>query len=290
MEADVSQDDGAFRNQQAEALRSLHHSDRLLVLPNIWNPVGARMLESKGFPAVATASAAIAESLGYRDGERIRFDTMLDTVGRIARAVLVPVTADFEAGYAEAIPQLQENTGRILDAGAVGINFEDSLDDGARLRPIPQQVERIAAVREAALRRGIPLVINARADSFIAESPSSDEERLEDAILRCEAYARAGADCVYPIGRGDKATLATLRRRLRAPINVLATASTASLVELQQLGINRVSFGPFIFRSLLSKMSGIFDALLAMKGYGVVTDDMLTSRDTQAFLPPGKEA
>lgn len=282
--------DTAFRARQAERLLSLHHGEGILILPNIWNPMGARMLESKGFPAVATASAAIAESLGYRDGEQIRFETMLEVVGRIARAVEVPVTADFEAGYAESIPQLQENTGRMLDAGAVGINFEDSVDDGARLRPIPEQVERIEAVREAALRRGLPLVINARADSFLAEGAASDEERLEDAVRRCEAYARAGADCVYPIGRGDSATLAALRRRLRTPINVLATAHTASLVELQQMGINRVSFGPFVFRSLLAKMSGIFDALLAREGYGVVTDDILTSSDTKAILLSGQEA
>ncbi|HND49943.1 MAG TPA: isocitrate lyase/phosphoenolpyruvate mutase family protein, partial [Anaerolineales bacterium] len=231
---------------KAQQLLSLHNNGKLLILPNVWNPIGARMLQAKGCSAVATASAAIAESLGYSDGEQLKLDTMLDMVTRIVRSVDLPVTADFEAGYSDSIEGLQENISRLLDTGAVGLNFEDSFDDSAHLRPIPEQVERIKAVREAANRKGIHLVINARADSFFAEGFSSDEERIEDVITRLTAYTAAGADSVYPVGRGDKETLAILRKRLFAPINVLATAKTASLKELQELGINRVSFGPYI--------------------------------------------
>ena len=227
--------------------------------------------------------------MGYSDGEQIKLDTMLDMVTRIVRSVDLPVTADFEAGYSDTIEGLQENISRLLDTGAVGLNFEDSFDDSAHLRPITEQVERIKAVREAANRKGVHLVINARADSFFAEGFSSDEERIEDIITRLTAYTQAGADCVYPVGRGDKATLTTLRKRLTAPINVLATAKTASLKELQELGINRVSFGPYIFRSLLVKMSAMQDVILNMGGYGIVMDGIWTSGDVKDFLTPGKE-
>lgn len=124
--------------KKAQTLLSLHTNGQLLILPNVWNPIGARMLEAKGFPAVATASAAIAESLGYADGEQIKVETMLEAVGRIARGVNVPVTADFEAGYSDTLEGLQENISHLLDTGAVGINFEDSFDDSSRLRPIPE--------------------------------------------------------------------------------------------------------------------------------------------------------
>lgn len=274
---------------KAGQLLSLHNNGKLLILPNVWNPIGARMLQAKGYPAVATASAAIAESLGYSDGEQLKLDTMLDMVARIVRSVDIPVTADFEAGYSDNIAGLQENISRLLDTGAVGINFEDSFDDSTRLRPISEQVERIKAVREAADRKGIHLVINARADSFFAEGFASEEERIEDVVTRLNAYAQAGADCVYPVGRGDKETLQILRKRISAPINVLATAKTASLKEMQELGINRVSFGPYLFRSLLAKLSEMQDEILNMGGYDIVMNGILSGSDMKKYLLEGRE-
>lgn len=277
------------QSEKAQQLLSLHNNGKILILPNVWNPIGARMLESKGYAAVATASAAIAESLGYSDGEQIKLETMLDMVARIVRSVDVPVTADFEAGYSDTLEGLQENISRLLDTGSVGLNFEDSFDDSSRLRPIPEQVERIKAVREAAERRGIHLVINARADSFFADGFSSDEERIEDVVTRLNAYTKAGADCVYPVGRGDKETLRILRARISAPINVLATTKAASLKDLHGLGINRVSFGPYIFRSLLAKMSAMQDEILNMGDYGIVMNGLWLGNDVQKYLIKGKE-
>lgn len=276
--------------KKAEILLSLHNNGKLLILPNVWNPIGARMLEAKGFPVVATASAAIAESLGYADGERVKLETMLESVGRIVHSVDVPVTADFEAGYSDTLEGLQENISRLLDTGAVGINFEDSFDDSSRLRPIAEQVERIKAVRETATRRGIHLVINARADSFFADGFSSEEERIEDVITRLNAYIQAGADSTYPVGRGDKETLKILRKRISAPINVLASAKTAGLKELQEIGINRVSFGPYIFRSLLAKMSAMYDQVHGLGSYDIVMDGIWSGNDIQKYLVNGKEA
>ena len=274
---------------KAKNLLSLHLNGRLLVLPNVWNPIGARMLEVKGFPAVATASAAIAESLGYNDGEQIKLETMLDMVGRIVRSVDAPVTADFEAGYADTLDGLQENISRLLDTGAVGINFEDSFDDSSRLRPIAEQVERIKAVREAAARKGIHLVVNARADSFFAEEFSSEEERIEDAVVRSNAYIQAGADCVYPIGWGDRETLLVLRKRISAPINVLATAKTASLNELQEIGINRASYGPYVFRALLAKTSDMYDEIRESRGSNLVFESPWSGGDVSRYLKSGAE-
>ncbi|MBE7435104.1 MAG: isocitrate lyase/phosphoenolpyruvate mutase family protein [Anaerolineales bacterium] len=275
--------------KKAQTLLSLHNNGRLLILPNVWNPIGARMLQAKGYSAVATASAAIAESLGYGDGEQLKLSTMLETVARIVRSVEIPVTADFEAGYSSTIEGLQQNISLLLETGAVGINFEDSFDHSSRLNPIPEQVERIKAVREAAARKGIRLFINARADSFFAEGFSTDEERIEDVITRSNAYIQAGADCVYPIGRGDRETLSILRKRISAPINVLASAKTASLKELQELGINRVSYGPYVFRSLLAKMSDMYDGIKNMGSNDIVMNGLWSGADVKPFLIPGRE-
>lgn len=153
----------------ARRLLDLHTSDLVLVLPNVWDPIGARVLAVKGYPAVATASAAVSASLGYADGERITRRTMPEAVGRICRAVEVPATADMESGYGDSEGELAETIHGLLDAGAVGVNLEDSVVEGGLLRPMDQQAARIARTREAAAGRGVHLVINARVDSYLTD-------------------------------------------------------------------------------------------------------------------------
>src|SRR5579871_6731798 len=147
-----------LRRQKANTLRELHHGAKALLLPNVWDVAGARIIEEAGFPAIATTSAGIAFSLGYPDGQKISREEMLARVGRIARAVKVPVTADVEAGYG-ARPEDAARTAReVIVAGAVGINLEDATGDAGRpLYELPLQLERIRAVREAALKSGVLL-------------------------------------------------------------------------------------------------------------------------------------
>src|SRR5262245_8863757 len=157
------------QKEKAEALLSLHRDGGLLVLPNIWDPIGARILEANGYPAVATASAAVSASLGYHDGEKINRSTLIDILGRIARSVDVPVTADIETGYGESLSELELTAEQVIESGVVGVNIEDSLlEKGAGLRAIDEQCRRISTLRQIANRHGAHLVINARVDSFIS--------------------------------------------------------------------------------------------------------------------------
>ena len=128
---------------------------------------------------------------------------MLEVIHRISRSVAVPVTADIEAGYGASVAELEDTIRGLVDTGAVGMNIEDSLEEGGPLRPADEQAERIATVREAAAARGLDLVINARVDTFLSDRFDQVEERIEEAVARAEAYRRAGADCIYPIGPGD---------------------------------------------------------------------------------------
>jgi 2-methylisocitrate lyase-like PEP mutase family enzyme len=277
------------QQRKAQALRELHSAGKLLVLPNVWDPVGARVLVATGYRAVATASAAISASLGFQDGERIYRSTMLAVVSRIAHAVDVPVTADMESGYGATIGELEETTRALIESGAVGLNIEDSLPEGGALRPIREQAERIGTVRAAAAARGIPLVINARIDTLLEGEASERERQIEETIERAAAYAEAGADCVYPIGPGDEATLNVLRARIASPINVLATPAAAPLETMAAIGINRVSFGPFIFRSCLRKFSDIASALARLEGYECFSRETLTRDEASAYLTPERE-
>ena len=274
---------------RAEALRALHATPPLLVLPNVWDPIGARVLEAKGFPAVATASAAISSSLGRLDGERISRTTMLQVVAGIAEAVDVPVTADLEGGYADTLDELAEAIRELVRTGAVGLNLEDSRGQEVLLRPVEEQAERIATVRETAREIGVPLVVNARVDVFLAPGDASAGERFEQAAARAAAYRRAGADCIYPIGPADAETLAALRARIEGPLNALATPDAAPLPTLAAIGVNRVSFGPLLFRSCLRKFADIVDALARGDGYGCFGDEMLTRAEVAAYLREARE-
>src|SRR5215470_8333790 len=285
---------GAFKmskrsqKEKAEALLSLHRDGGLLVLPNIWDPIGARILEAKGYPAVATASAAVSASLGYQDGEKINRSTLIDLLGRIARSVDVPVTADIETGYGESLSELELTAQQVIESGVVGVNIEDSQDKGGGLRPVEEQCQRISTLRQIAHRHGVHLVINARVDSFVSPSFINSQGAVEEAVMRARAYAEAGADCIYPIGPGDEATVRTLRDRIESPINILGSPTAAPLSVLREIGINRVSFGPFVFRSCLRKFVDIVEGLSADGDYASLGN--LMSRDeVSAYLRSGHE-
>ena len=271
--------------QKAKKFLVLHHEPKLLVLPNIWDPLGARLLEGLGYPAVATASAAVAYSLGYDDGQKIKFDAMLDVIERIASSVAVPMTADIERGYAEHPQEIAENIRQVMHAGAVGINFEDSSFEGGPLQPIDFQCERIQAIRNMADKEGIPLVINARIDVFMRSADISPSEKIAETISRGKAYLDAGADCLYPIGPGDVETLKRIREETEAPINVYASKLAASMKELAAIGISRLSLGPGLIRASLTTMRNVARELLDYGPYDSFSaEDIMTSDEIRKYI------
>ena len=169
----------------------------------------------------------------------------------------VPVTADMEWGYAEQPKAVAENMRRVLRVGAVGINLEDSIREGETLFETDFQCARIRAVRQMARQEGVPLVINARTDVFWPRVPGTDAEKFDQAVLRAKAYFEAGADCFYPIILGDLQTLKRLHAAIRAPINVLAPTSRATIRELEDAGIARLSLGPALMWASLTTMKKI---------------------------------
>jgi 2-methylisocitrate lyase-like PEP mutase family enzyme len=231
---------------KAEALRRLHAGPRALVLANAWDVASARLVETAGFPAIATSSAGVAFALGYPDGEQISRAEMLDMVRRIARAVKVPVTADVEAGYGATAQAAAETARGVVAAGAVGMNLEDAGD--GRLLPLELQVERVRAARGAGDAAGVPLVINARTDAF-GVGELADAQRAEEAIRRANAYLRAGADCAFVPFVSDQALIARLAREIQGPLNVLGTPDSPPVAELERLGVRRISIGGGLARA-----------------------------------------
>lgn len=261
----------ATQLRQAQLFRKMHDRSSILVLPNAWDAVSAKVFVRAGFTAIATTSGGVAWSLGYADGERISRDEVVAATARIARAIDVPVTADIESGYGADPAEVAETVRAIIGAGAVGINLEDSLPSGA-LREPAAAAERIRAAREAAASAGCPIVINARTDAWLHAFGVNDSERFDETIRRAKMYLAAGADCIYPIGLGDPATFAALVRELDAPINVGARPGLPDVAELARIGIARVSTATRFATLALSALdraarelhdSGRFDGLSA---------------------------
>jgi len=192
------------------ALRAMHRGPRILLLPNAWDVASARVLEEAGFGAMATTSAGIAFTLGYPDGQRISREEMLRVVARIVAAVGVPVTADMEAGYGDRPEDAAKTARGVMEAGAVGMNLEDRTDDRRHpLMDLPLQLEKVAAVQEAARTAGVPIVLNARTDVFLLQV-GPPEKRYDMALQRLAAFRDAGADCVFVPGLRDAEAIGRL--------------------------------------------------------------------------------
>lgn len=237
--------------EKADRLRRLHQGGEVLLLANCWDAASARMLEEMGFPAVATSSAAVANSLGYADGERISRAEMLAAVLRISQAVQVPVSADCEGGYSVDAAGVAETARLVIAAGAVGMNLEDSQEDESRLRPLEEMAERVRAVRAAAAAAGVNLVINARCDAFFLHgTPPFDP--MSEAIRRAQAYRAAGADCIFLPGLREVAGIRRFLDACPGAINILGGTAAPPVAELAQAGVRRISLGSGPYRAALA--------------------------------------
>ncbi|GCE28782.1 carboxyvinyl-carboxyphosphonate phosphorylmutase [Dictyobacter alpinus] len=269
-----------IQRERAQRLRQLHHDPQLLVLPNVWDAASARIVEQAGFPAIATASTGIAAALGYGDGQQISREMMIAAIARITRVVDLPVTADIEAGYGDTPEEILHTVQQVIEAGAVGINIEDSLPHApGQLVDMAAQVELIQALRHL----DIPLVINARTDVFLL-GIGEPGDRLQHAVRRANAYLQAGADCVYPIGRLDRSVTAELVKAINGPINILAGPPAPTLPELEQLGVARVSLAGDIMRAVLGHLRTIASELHQHGTYTSMQQDSLSGAEFSSLF------
>lgn len=266
--------------EKALRLRHLHEGPDVLVLPNPWDRLSARLFASlPDCRALGSTSAGIAAALGYPDGQRAPLDAMLAVVQQIVGAVALPVTVDFEGGYADSPTQLAENVRRVVALGAVGINLEDGIGDGmvGELRDPAVQAERLDAAREALQVGGVPGVLNARTD-VLMQQHGLPESWLPEAIRRCQLYAAHGADCVYvPLlpmrdqsPEEARRDIALLVREAGCPVNLLASPLTPPVAMLRELGVRRLSTGSGLFRLAYATATETAARLLAAGESGVL--------------------
>ena len=270
---------------KAERFRAMHKGPPLLLLPNAWDAISARIIAAAGFRAIATTSGGVAWALGYGDGEAAPWDEVVAATERIARTVALPVTADIETGYGDTPEAVGRSIGDIIRAGAVGVNLEDGMKTGTPpIRSLDDAALRIRAAREAARIAGVPIVINARTDLYI-KNIGDEKSRFEEAVARGRAYLAAGADCVYPISLRDPETMRCLAAALDAPININVRAGSPNVAELEALGVKRASTATAIPLIAMGLVRQLAEELHATQRFDALNPAMSHPEAQQLFMP-----
>jgi 2-methylisocitrate lyase-like PEP mutase family enzyme len=249
-----------------ESFKQLHHNPTPLLLGNIWDLSSARILEASGYKAIGVSSSALSNSLGFDDGENLPFETLLQFTKKVAQAVQIPLSIDMEAGYSRSIAGIIENIDKLHDAGAVGINLEDTIPGTTReFRPAVEFRHVLSAVSEHIARNNLQIFLNVRTDGFLLNLP----EALDETLTRVELYENSGADGIFVpcITRRDEIKAVVSATKL--PVNVMCVPGLPDFDELGSLGIRRISMGPFLF----NKANRAFEKLAA----AVINDNNFSS-------------
>jgi len=273
------------QNEKAISFLAQHHSPEIFVLPNAWDAASAMIFVQEGFRAIGTTSAGIAASLGYADGERMTLAENLEVSKRIINQTNLPVSVDFETGYADDADGVARGALALIQAGAVGLNIEDSPKDSqTALSEISHQQDRIRAIRETAEKAGVHMVINARTDAYLLGDTTTN--CLCESIKRGNAYVEAGADCVFvpDADNLDSSDIRCLAAEIDAPLNIIAGASMPDLAKLQELGVSRVSLGPRPMRATLGLLREIAREIRSQGSFELMSDDSISYSEVNSWF------
>jgi 2-methylisocitrate lyase-like PEP mutase family enzyme len=256
----------AYSRSMTDRTRLFHqlHESGCFVIPNPWDKGSARLLERLGFRALATTSSGFAWSQGRQDNH-VTVDDALAHLRAVAGAVAIPVSADFEGGFAETPDGVSANVARAAVTGVAGLSIEDSTrNQSSPLFDFALAVERVQAARHAIDAAGTGTLLTARSEGFIVGRPD-----LEETIRRLTAFANAGADCLYAPGLRSKSDIgAVVRAVAPKPVNVLVSSDFTTVAELAELGVRRISVGGALARAA---WTGFFDAAREIAGQGTFT-------------------
>lgn len=280
----------SIQAQAAERFRDQHRVGRLL-LPNAWDAVSARVFEESGFEAIGTTSAGIAYTEGFRDAEEIGRDAMIRGIAKIVGAVRCPVNADIEAGYGVHPSDVAATVNAVMDVGVAGINLEDNTHNthghgDGRLFDIDAQCARIAAARDAAVGRGIPLVINARTDTFLTKFGNDVDGRILETAKRGTQYLQAGADVIFVPMLIDPSLVQRLADRLRGPISLMGMPGAPAAKDLFAAGAVRVSIGQTALLAALGCLKNIAEELRQDGTWGSIERTFFGFAETEALFAP----
>lgn len=229
-----------------EKFLQLHNRKEPLLIANAWNAKSAQIIEKNGYDAIGTSSGAIADSLGYPDGEKIPFTELLYILQRIRSSTSIPLSVDLERGYTDNFNDLNENIQKLLDIGVAGINLEDAQGEDLYLK-------KLTSIKSYLERSGQKLFINARIDAFLLKLPSP----LETTLKRAQLYQNAGADGLFVTGIQDTDIIKKITSATSLPVNVVGVPNLSSIDTLVECGIRRISMAVFLYRSAYNHMENV---------------------------------
>jgi 2-methylisocitrate lyase-like PEP mutase family enzyme len=229
-----------------EKFYQLHHQQSPFILANAWNVKSAQLIEQAGFDAVGTSSGAIANSLGYEDGEKIPFSELLYLIQRIKACINIPLTIDIERGYSDDLKVLTDNIQKLLDSGVSGINIEDAQGEEIYLR-------KLESIKNYLIKTNQQLFINARTDGFLQKIPSP----LETTLKRAKLYQDAGADGLFVTAVSDAVLLKEITSSTSLPVNVVGTPKLSSIETLANSNVKRISMAIFLYKATYHQLEKI---------------------------------
>lgn len=239
---------------KALTLLELHQPGNPVILPTVWDAWSANLAATAGFAALTVGSHPVSDSIGKPDNEGITFDELTHRISQVTAAVDLPISVDIESGYGQPPERLIEG---LLEAGAVGLNIEDTVhSEGGRLREPQEHADLVGRLRQAADAAGVHVVVNARTDLFI-KAVGDEADRVDRAIARLTLAADAGADVLYPVGRHDDETYQRLTSELPLPVNAIGLPDQDDPARFGPLGVARISFGPFLQSALAAHAAGL---------------------------------
>lgn len=246
-------------NPLTKSFRDLHAQPEPFIIANAWNAQSAKVMQKAGFKAIATSSAAVAESLGYEDGENMPFDDYLFVVKRIRETISVPLSVDMEAGYADSIPGIIDNIEQLFDEGVSGLNIEDSaIHQGKRVLADPHDfAKKIETIVTKLRSRDIDMFINLRCDPFLMNLPDARNEALRRILI----YEHTGVDGIFLPEIADPSDIKAAVESTKLPLNVMALPGLPEYDILRLAGVKRISLGPFaniaVYKNLETLATGV---------------------------------
>lgn len=249
-----------------EAFRKLHQQEKPLLIGNIWSAQSARVLEKLNVQAIATSSSAVAETLGYADGEEMSFDEYLFVVKRIKASCALPLSVDLETGYGKSVKDIVANIKRLADIGVAGINIEDSVLEGGtrKIAEAESFAEKLREISNDLTRQSIPMFINLRCDAYLLDLP----EARKEGIRRMKLYELHGIHGLFLPCITDLEDIKASVHATNLPVNVMCMPGLPDFDALKQAGVKRISMGGFLNRSVYSEMEKKTQRILSEGNFG----------------------
>ncbi len=250
-----------------QQFKPLHYSSDALLLPNVWDAGSALVFQGKGFRAVGTSSAAVANSLGYQDGEEMPFEDLLFIVSKICERTDLLLSVDIEGGYSRDVQTICENIEKLAKLGVVGINIEDSaVADDRQLVKADSFAETIKTIKDFCSQKGLEIFVNVRTDTYLLGVPNKFDETLE----RINLFEKAGADGIFIPCLTDLAEMKSLCSETNLPVNVMCMPDLADFGKLSEAGIKRISMGNSLQQYLATRQVKAIDKIVEEQNFSVL--------------------